>query len=130
MIATQLHCEKCGHPYGEPLTAGLLSCGVMFDCHVFDRLKAPTPTALIEAWKQFNAEPHPAQFQDGTTTDDLGPAYLCPVIVMTADRKELRRVGRMVFPSREKTDDNLAAFRAALEADPDIPRLMLAGAFR
>jgi hypothetical protein len=83
----------------------------MFDCHLFDELKADTVRGLAEEWKRF-------QKGGDEYSERYGPAYLCPVTVMDGD-KELRRVGKMVFREEE-----LPEFIKALEADPDVPRLL------
>ena len=95
-----------------------LGTHVMYDCHLFRSLKGTTVDALIEDWERECASPDP----------HYGRPSLCPVIVLDG-KNELRRVGKMVFPAseyrpREKVISDVAEFRRALKADPDISRLL------
>lgn len=92
----------------EPLAARLSLYG-MYDCHNFDSLRGRTVDEVIERWRDM---------EDKT--------MLCPVIVLDARDKELRRVGPMVFRAYDGTpnEKQLADWRAACLADPDIPRLL------
>lgn len=97
-----------------------LGTHVMYDCHLFRSLKGTTVDALIEDWERECASPD----------EKYGKPSLCPVIVLDGNR-ELRRVGKMVFPAssyrlREKVISDVAEFRYALKADPDISRLLAA----
>lgn len=97
----------------------------MFDCHLFHRYEGATVDDVIASWRKHIAAPIPATFKDGTSVDDLGPTDLCPAIVLDADGTELRRVGTMVHVrGREPDAGLLREYRAALLADPDVPRLL------
>lgn len=104
----------------------------MYDMHLFHPIKGATVDEVIENWRQHNRELQPAMV-GGHKVDDLGPSNLCPAIVLRGD-KELRRVGQMIFPRDTANDragcdeDKLRAWRDALLADPDIPRLLRATA--
>ena len=101
----------------------------MFDCHLFRRIHGATVDEVIVNWATWNAKPHPAEFEDGRRVDDLGSTDLCEAIVLGADGKELRRVGKAVQPDyRTRRPDNaqVQAYRMALLSDPDIPRLLAA----
>ena len=91
----------------------------MYDNHLFHRIKGSTVDQVIDNWRAHNSEPHPA-VNDQDKVFDLGPSSLCPAIVLCG-AKELRRVGKMVFPKRV---EELEAYRTALESDPDISRLL------
>ncbi len=97
----------------------------MFDCHLFKRYTGSTVDAVIESWLEHISKPIPANLC-GEKVDDLGPTYLCPAIVLCGDR-EIRRVGKMVIAdtkTRLPRANEVEAYRQALLADPDIPRLL------
>ena len=102
----------------------------MYDCHLFEQYGGKTVQEIINNWLDHISKPQPAQFPDGRITDDLGPTALCPAHVLSG-KNRLRRVGEMVFPDYKnrcvKDPEALAAYKAALEADPDIPRLLAGG---
>jgi hypothetical protein len=86
---------------------------VMFGNHTFHQLTGASVDALIAEWRGLGNE-----------------ANLCPVKVRV-EGKELRCVGPMVHDAIERIPDSvarqhadLAAWRAAVEADTDIVRLL------
>lgn len=113
-------CPHCGNPTE---VAVRVSVHGMYDTHLFHRVEANSIKGVIEAWEEHNASPNPA-IVGGVEVDDLGPSALCPVDVMTADRESIRRVGTMVFPGSPRYADQLESWRSAVEADPDIRRLL------
>lgn len=102
--------------------ANRISSHVMYDCHLFRPLKGATVDELIIDW----------QLECATPEDRYGQPMLCPVIVLEDD-KEIRRVGKMVFPATDyrpqtKVGEDVKAFRHALLSDPDISRILAARA--
>jgi hypothetical protein len=90
---------------------------VMFDNHTFHELTGNTVDALIAEWRAMGHGVH---------------LHLCSVAVRGVGQV-LRRVGPMVhaamtgFPATiERQAADLAAWRAAVEADADIARLLKA----
>ena len=114
-------CKACG---GE-LKADRVYIHGMFDCHLFHPYTGRTVDELIGNWKSHIAGLIPAVFEDGQKVADIGPTTLCPAVVM-AGKIELRRVGPMlhVGPDRKPDPEEVERYRAALESDPDIPRLL------
>ena len=117
----------CPHCHQEIITpeATRVSISGMFDRHLFCKLKGSTVDDIIKAWREQNSKPYPA-IVGGDKVDDLGPITLCPAIVLSGD-SEIRRVGPMVFPASSYStldETKVAAYRDALLADPDIPRLL------
>lgn len=106
-------CPYCGAERPEH-PASVYTFG-MHDNHTFTHLTATSVDGLIAEWRAAVA-----------AGDDM---ELCPAIVMVG-RREIRRVGKMVFHDyhrREpRSEDDVEAFRQALLADPDIPRLLAA----
>lgn len=97
--------------------ANKASCYAMFDCHAFERLEGNDVDEVIAHWQRLCDNP-----------DEYGKPSLCPIIVL-ADGKELRRVGRMVFPADKYRPAHQVAvalrkFRDAALADPDISRIL------
>lgn len=119
-------CPNCGHHVGTAPVADRVAIHGMYDMHLFHPVEGATVDEVIANWRQHNATLHPATV-DGREVDDMGPSSLCPAIVL-AGKKELRRVGSMVFQmgnERAACDKAaLKAWRDALLADPDIPRLL------
>lgn len=113
-------CDCCG----SGVMPDRVSIYGIFDSHLFHRYTGNTVDEVIDNWLAHIAKPIPA-IVGGKRVDDMGPTALCPAIVLHG-KKELRRVGYMVFPREngapEKKD--IDAYRAALLADPDIPRLL------
>ncbi len=109
----------------EPLAASASVHG-MYDCHNFDSLKGKTVDEIIENWR--NSEDTLATYAGSDKVHNIGRTMLCPVTVLDARGKELRRVGPMVFRSYDgkstPNEDQLAKWRSACLADPDIPRLL------
>jgi hypothetical protein len=108
--------------------AARVSIHGMYEAHLFHDIEGRTVDEVIKNWLQHNAKKQPA-IVGGDYCSDLGPSMLCPAIVLDAKGKELRRVGSMVFPddnNRRKPASSVAleAYRNALSADPDIPRLL------
>ena len=96
----------------------------MYDMHLFIRFTGPTVDAIISEWISHNLSPNPA-IVGGREVDDLGPAMLCPAIVLDSKGKELRRVGEMVFWREGAPDyEQVEKTRSAWLEDPDIPRLL------
>lgn len=120
-----LKCEACGAPVR---VARRVSVHGMYDCHCFEPFTGKTPDALVDSWLEFIKEPTLATFSKGGPQHNIGVPDLCPAIVLDGDENELRRVGVWVRAREGKPDPaEVAAYRAALKADPDIPRI-LAGA--
>ena len=95
----------------------------MYDSHLFHRHKGSTVDEVIADWKAHNSKPNMAYVGNDKTPRDIGTTELCPAIVLCG-KKELRRIGQMVFwPPKEK---DLAAWRKAMLDDPDVPRLLAA----
>jgi hypothetical protein len=99
----------------------------MYDMHLFHRIKGCTVDEVIDNWLAHNRKKQPAIVGD-CEVDDMGQSSLCPATVLCGD-KELRSVGKMVFPNYDKRGkqarpEELEAYRAALKADPDIERLL------
>ena len=107
--------------------AVLVSIHGMYGCHLFHQIPGATVDEVIANWMAHNEVLQPA-IVGGRPVPDLGPSILCSAMVMGADDKELRRVGGMIFPEGEtrqpKCPEEVEAWRAALLADPDIPRLL------
>ena len=100
----------------------------MYDMHLFHSIPGATVDEVIANWRQHNRELQPATV-GGRPVDDMGPSSLCPATVL-AGKKELRRLGPMVFQrgSRGECDEHaLKAWRDAMLADPDVPRLLAEG---
>lgn len=93
--------------------ANRVSCHLMYDCHLFRRLKGTTIDELLADWGREVKRPKP----------DLGAPMLCPIIVMEDD-KELRRVGQMVFPDTQWSKSKLDEWLGPVRADPDIARIL------
>jgi len=89
--------------------ANRVSCWGMYDAHLFHRFEGLTPEEIAEKWKTHKDPKY-------------GKTMLCPVIVLEGD-KEIRRVGPAVHH-----EDGLPKWLSACNADPDIPRLLAAGA--
>ncbi len=120
-----MKCESCGHVTPD---ATKVSIHYMYDAFVFDKAKGCTVDEIITNWLEHNKRKHPALL-GGHEVDDLGPAYLCPAIVLDKDGMELRRVGKMLIPhwkTKEVNQKDLIAYRDALLSDPDIQRLLKA----
>lgn len=99
----------------------------MYDMHLFHRIKGRTVDEVIANWLRHNSEKQPAIVGD-REVEDMGQSALCPATVLFGD-KELRSVGRMVFPNYDKRGQpripaELETYRAALKADADIVRLL------
>lgn len=102
----------------------------MFDCHLFERFTGKSVDELIDNYLEFIKEDTMGTFAGSDKVHNIGVPDLCPAIVMSGE-KELRRVGPMVgarsYKCGGKLDKKaLEEYRAALKADPDIPRLLLA----
>ena len=105
----------------------------MYDCHLFKEYTGHTVDELLMNWLEDISTPTPAAFSDGTFVDDLGPTSLGPAIVLDG-KKELRRVGNMVFvrvldygKETQRVSPEIAQlieYRRALLEDPDIPSLL------
>ena len=91
----------------------------MYDNHSFIKFSAENVDELLGKWRK--------------TLRDSGDCSLCPVIVI-ADDKEVRRVGKMLHPDYSrggivpKSEAEVEKFRWELLNDPDIPRIMAATA--
>jgi hypothetical protein len=134
-------CAHCGKP---PRIASRLSIHGMYDMHLFHPIEGATVDELIENWERHNSDDYDRGAYVGGSTPahfvkDMGKSWLCPVVVLDQDGKELRRVGGKgdgftgadgIFPVSKygPTPEEYAvkrrAFRDALLADPDIPRLL------
>jgi hypothetical protein len=79
----------------------------MYDCHAFHKFNPTSVDDLIEQWRALK---HPK----------YGSTALCPAIV-SCGKAERRRVGKMVHTDNP---DDVEAYRQAILADPDIPRLL------
>jgi hypothetical protein len=116
----------------ERLKAGPVATRVsihgMYDMHLFHQVTGRTVDEVINNWLTHISELQPA-IVGGAKIDDMGPSNLCPAIVLSGE-KELRRVGKMVFPDdhtrKPRNPADLKEYRDALLADPDIPRLLAA----
>lgn len=100
----------------------------MYDCHLFHRYRGKSPREIANNWVSHNKEPHLALFEGESEPRYLGPTCLGPAIVLSG-KKELRRVGHMVFTRGEYPDvtyneADLEKWISALEADPDISRIL------
>lgn len=86
----------------------------MYDCHLFSRLDGKTPRDIVAAAKKIQLEHKFASY-----------GSLCPAVVM-GEEKEIRRVGPMIHSRRpgEWNEAGLEEWIAAIEADPDICRIM------
>ena len=109
-----------------PMAARVVIHG-MYDCHLFHRLEGRTPWQVIQSWMRHNAAPPSRRLEKDGEPVNLGPSSLCPAIVLDAQGKELRRVGSMVHShwSPEKVEQALTQYRRELNADPDIPRILV-----
>jgi len=112
----------------EHALAARVSIHGMYDMHLFHEIKGKTVDEVIKNWKEHNKKKHPAVVGD-REVDDMGVSALCPAIVIDANDKELRRVGSMVFCAydgsrKPRSEEDVEAYRAALLADPDIPKLL------
>ncbi len=124
-------CTQCGQEI--PFERLQVSIHGIYDMHLYTSFNGATVDEVIENYKQHNREKHPA-IVGGEQIDDLGKASLCPVrviIVSPNGKKEvLRQVGEMVHPdtsySEKKEEKQLAEWRAAVLADPDISRILAA----
>ena len=119
-----LVCPHCGNEINQ-YPATRVSIYGMYDCHAFKQFTGSTVDEVIDNWLSHCKQLHPAILGDHEVPD-LGPTMLGPAIVLS-DKKELRRVGEMLFPghiTRLPDPTKLAAFRRALMDDPDIPRLL------
>lgn len=117
-----MKCPNCGYEVG-PEAARVSTYG-MFDSHLFERLDGQTPREVANNWAMYNdTRPHPARV-GGAEVDDLGPLMLCPAAVLDEKGKDIRRVGKMVYPNRPQTEEALQEWIQALEEDQDIPRLL------
>lgn len=101
--------------------ADRLGAHLMYDCHLFRRAKGANVREVVADWQSEHDSPQ----------ERYGAPMLCPITVLEGS-KELRRVGAMVHPTYGSYDNGkqkaaIAAFIAACEADPDIPRLLAAG---
>lgn len=114
--------EKADLPKLELATR--VSIRGMYDMHLFHRIGGRTVDEVIGNWIAHNSQKHPA-IVGGREVDDMGQSSLCPATVLSGN-KELRRVGKMVFPRSTRMKADLEAYRAALSSDPDIPRLLSA----
>ena len=123
-----MKCENCGHEI-ETDKADRVSIHGIYDMHLFHRYTGATVDEVIANWRQHISEPIPAMVGD-REIEDMGPTDLCDAIVLS-DKKELRRVGGMVFAdseTRAPRDENaVERYRQALLADPDIPQLLAEG---
>ena len=119
-----MKCEYCGNEIND--VQKRVSIRGMYDMHLFHKIEGRTVDEVIDNWKKHIAQPIPAIVGD-RIVDDMGPSVLCPAIVLAGD-KELRRVGKMVFPDhntrRPKSEEDVEAYREALLSDPDISRLL------
>lgn len=110
------------------ITATRVSIMGMYDMHLFHKVEGATVDAVIDAWVKHIAEPIPATI-GSRYVDDLGPSWLCPAIVLDDSGKEIRRVGKGVWPEEKRrkprSGDDVEAYRQALLGDPDIPRLLM-----
>lgn len=101
---------------GEPVALRVSIYG-MYDCHAFQKIEAKSVDEVIAKWLEHNAN----------MDDAYGPTSLCHAIVLDGDR-ELRRVGKMVFPDEKtgaaKHPADIEKYRQALLNDRDIPRLL------
>jgi hypothetical protein len=89
----------------------------MYDSHLFTRYDGATPEEVVQAWRAECESPD----------DRYGPPDLCPVCVLSRG-KELRVVGPMIhynYATRKPGDP--AAWLSAVNADPDIRRLLAEG---
>ncbi len=106
------HCPECGAVVRE--LADSVSIYEMYDNHGFRKLTASTVDETINLWlEQLNQS-------------SRGLSFLCPAIVLNG-KKELRRVGQMVFfdyNTKKPKAGELEAYRQALLADPDIQVLL------
>jgi len=125
-MSDKTKCPTCGQDM--PPKAMRVSISGMYDCHLFHSFTGKTVDDVIANWIAHNATPNPA-IVSGRKVDDLGPAELCPAIVLSDTGKELRRVGPMVFYDLKiklgEKPKQLKLYREALMADPDIPRLLM-----
>lgn len=116
-------CQHCGLP---AQVATRLSIHGMYDMFLFHPIEGDSVDGLLAAWEEHNSKPQPA-YVGGDFVEDMGKSWFCPVIVLDAEDKEMRRVGEGIFERRgddAKYDAEKIAFRTALLADPDIPRLL------
>ena len=115
-------CESCGQIL--PPKPARVSITGLYDCHLFTGFEGHTVDEVIDNWRKHNATPNPA-IVGGHKVNDLGPADLCPAIVIDGNGKELRRVGKMIFWKGEQTSDaEVQRLRTAWLEDPDIPFLL------
>lgn len=103
-------CKHCGAISQE---ADKISMWGMHDDHSFRRYKSKTVDELLRHWI--------ADVESGVDVS------LCPIIVLSG-KKELRRVGNMLFcdykTQKPKDMDAVKKFRSAVLADTEITRLM------
>lgn len=107
--------------------AARVSIHGMYDCHLFHEITGSSIDEVISNWVKHISKTIPAIFAGGQKVSDLGPSCLCPAIVLDEHGKELRRVGKMVFPdysTRTPDPTSLAKYREALLSDPDIANLL------
>ena len=122
-------CPACGQ--GLPPVPASVKVWGMYDCHLFTHFEGSTVDEVVAAWREHNATPNPATV-GGREVADLGTAVLCAISVQDAAGKSLRRVGLTVSPhvrgstyyTQDKEAEDLRAWRDAVEADPDIVRLL------
>lgn len=104
----------------------------MYDCHCFEKFEGKTVDKVIENWKMHNRKPTMARIGSADAEpSNIGFCDMTPVVVLDHNEKELRRVGGWIHcRGREgKIDEaEVDAWRNALLADPDIPRLLAEGA--
>ena len=118
-----MECNCCGQSID--FVANKISIWGMFDNHCFHKYTGSTVDEIINQWIEHISEPIPAIVGE-REVDDLGPTSLCPAIVM-AGNKELRRVGKMIFPdlkTKKPSYDDVEEYKKALLEDPDISRLL------
>lgn len=105
-----------GVPYvPDTQYANRVSFWWMHDDHTFTRLEGNTLDDVIKS-----AERVWTKYAHGS----LCPAVLCH------DRKEIRRVGKMMFHYPNKSNvwkEDLAHWRSTMEADVDVIRVLAAG---
>jgi len=105
------NCKSCGQPIPER-HADRVSIYGIHDCHLFTKIIGGSVDDVIDSW-----------LSGCDRENKYGPTALCPAIVLHGET-ELRRVGEMVHSKHDA--ESIHAYREALLADPDIPRLLAA----
>ena len=121
-----LTCNACGQQI--LLNGATISIHGMYDNHTFVKFTGGSVDDVIASWRDHNAAPHMRDYGDYGEID-IGPASLCPAVIINANGKELRRIGKMVDEGRRGEYDlgELDRWRSAMLADPDAVALLAAG---